>query len=69
VIRIEITAAAYAALAASATRGFLEAHRSPTGGFFIWLDEATLNRLSASRRPSEGYSEAIIRLAGEDALA
>jgi len=35
---IEITAAAYAALAASATRGLLEAQRSPQAGFYLWLD-------------------------------
>jgi hypothetical protein len=31
-IRIEITAAAYAALAAGATNGLVEAQRSPSGG-------------------------------------
>jgi hypothetical protein len=35
--RIEISAAAYAALAASATRGLLEPRRSPEGGYSIWL--------------------------------
>jgi hypothetical protein len=37
VTRIEITAAAYAALAASGTRGLVEPLRSPEGGYFIWL--------------------------------
>ena len=37
VTRIEISAAAYAALAASATRGLLEPRRSPEGGYSIWL--------------------------------
>ncbi len=38
-IRIEISASAYAALAAATTRGLVEAQRSPTGGFYLWLDE------------------------------
>jgi hypothetical protein len=37
-VRIEITAAAHAALAASATRGLVEPQRSPEGGYFLWLD-------------------------------
>jgi hypothetical protein len=36
-IRIEITAAAYEALAASATRGLVEPHRSPQGDYYLWL--------------------------------
>jgi len=39
VIRIEISTAA-AALAASATHGLLEPHRSPEGGYFIWLAQS-----------------------------
>jgi gamma-glutamyltranspeptidase len=67
-IRIEISAAANAAnaaLAASATRGLMEPHRSSTGGFHIWLDRMTLNRLVALRAPGEDYSDTIIRLARE----
>jgi hypothetical protein len=51
---IEITAAAYAALAALATRGLLEPHRSPQGGFYpgLWRSEplarTATTRLSAS---------------------
>jgi hypothetical protein len=65
VTRIEISAAAHASLAASATRGLVEPNRSPTGGYFIWLAPKALKRLEAVRRPSESYSEAIIRLANE----
>ena len=65
-IRIEITAAAYAAIAAGvAPHRRLEALRCPQGGFYLWLDKATLNRLMASRGPSEGFSETILRLASE----
>ena len=63
VTRIEISAAAYAALAASATRGLLEPRRSPEGGYSIWLAPKALKRLEAVRGPSESYSDAILRLA------
>lgn len=49
-IRIEISAA-YEALAAGATRGLLEAQRSPTGGFYVWLDQVDLKTSSC---PSVG---------------
>jgi hypothetical protein len=61
--RIEITAAAYAALAASATRGLVEPRRSPECGYFIWLAPKALKRLEALRRLSESYSGVILRLA------
>jgi hypothetical protein len=66
-IRIEITAAAHAALAASATRGAVEPQRSPTGGYFIWLAPKALKRLDAVRGPSESYSDVVLRLAEEAA--
>lgn len=67
-IRIEISADAYAALAAgrSAT-SLLPAQRSPSGGFYLWLDKRTLNHLRAARAPGEGFSETILRFAREDA--
>jgi hypothetical protein len=68
-IRIEITAAAHAALAASATRGAVEPQRSPTGGYFIWLAPKVLKRLMAARELGEDYSDTIVRLAKEEASA
>jgi hypothetical protein len=66
VIRIQITAAAYAVLARGKhPDSLVEPQRSPQGGFYLWLDKVTMNKLSAARGPSEGYSEAIIRLASE----
>jgi hypothetical protein len=65
VTRIEISAAAYAALAASSTRGLLEPRRTPQGSYSIWLAPKALKRLQAVRRPSESYSLAILRLARE----
>jgi hypothetical protein len=63
VTRIEISAAAHAALAASATRGLVEPRRSPAGDYSIWLAPKALKRLDAVRRPSESYSGVILRLA------
>jgi hypothetical protein len=62
-IRIEITAAAHAALAASATHGAVEPRRSPEGSYFIWLAPKALKRLMVAREPGEDYSDTIVRLA------
>jgi hypothetical protein len=66
--RIEITAAAYAALDASATRGLVEPRRSPQGGYSLWLAPKALRRLEAVRRPYESYSVAILRLAKKETV-
>jgi len=67
-IRIEITAEAYAAIAKGVDpERRLEALRSPSGGFYLLLDRMTLNRLTAARGPGESYSDAILRLAKETA--
>jgi hypothetical protein len=64
--RIEISAAACAALCAGVPEHRrLEALRSPQGGFYLWLDKVTLNRLMAARGQSEGFSDTILRLASE----
>ena len=65
-IRIEITAAAYAALCAGVPEHRrLEAQGSPRGGFYLWLDKVTLNRLMAARGQFEDFSDTILRLACE----
>jgi hypothetical protein len=69
VTRIEISAAAYAALAASATRGLIEPRRSPRGGYSIWLAPKALKRLEAAQTPGEDYSATILRLAEEATVA
>jgi hypothetical protein len=61
--RIEITTAAYDALATSAIRGLIEPQRSPEGGYFIWLAPKALKRIEAVREPAESYSDAILRIA------
>jgi hypothetical protein len=61
-IRIEVTAAAYQAIAAG-VRNPIEAQASPSGGFYLWLDRLTLNRLMHARGHGEDYSDTILRLA------
>lgn len=65
-IRIEISAAAYAAIAAGRSAdSLIEAQGSPSGGFYLWLDKVTLQRLMHARGHGEGYSEAILRMAAQ----
>lgn len=54
---IHITAAAYAAIHGQEPQG------SPQGGFLIWLDKSTAERLEALRAPDMSYSDVILRLA------
>lgn len=64
--RIVITAAAYAAIVAGRDpNSLLPAQESPSGGFYLWLDKITLDRLTAARGPAESYSDAILRLASQ----
>jgi hypothetical protein len=61
--RIEISAAAYASLCAGEPEdGRLEAQECPTGGFYLWLDKYTINRLRAATGPRESFSNAILRM-------
>lgn len=63
-IRIEITAAAWVAIADGVPLDRrLPAQISPSGGFYLWLGKETLNRLTAARGPGESYSDAILRFA------
>ena len=62
-IRISITPAVYAAIAATLPGNVgVERERAPNGDYFVWLDPGLANRLAAMRRPGEGYSEVIVRL-------
>jgi hypothetical protein len=40
-----------------------EVHPDGQGGYLVTLERRVLDRLAATRRPGEGYSEAILRLA------
>ncbi|HZZ24204.1 MAG TPA: hypothetical protein VFE60_17185 [Roseiarcus sp.] len=66
-IRLAISAEAFEAIAATMPLGNVnyERERAACGGYFIWLDPRTVDKLKAARQPSEGYSETIIRLATE----
>ena len=67
-IRIEITAAAYEALAAATIRGLVEPHRNPQRNYCLWLTRAAASRLQAARAPGESYSATILRLAKQMAV-
>jgi hypothetical protein len=65
-IRIAITAAAYAAiresLPAAGSRRYA-AQKAVDGLYFVWVPNDTMDKLMALRRSSESYSDVIIRLA------
>jgi hypothetical protein len=63
-IRIAITPAAYAAIAATLALGTVavEPERAQDGGVHIWLDPGVVAKLRALRGPGESYSDVILRL-------
>ena len=65
VIRISITAEAFAAIAATMPLGSNnhEAETAAAGERFIWLPAAVVARLKAMRGPGETYSDVILRVA------
>jgi hypothetical protein len=65
VIRIAVTAAAYAAIRDSLPAGSrpYELQRTANANFFIWVPNDTLHKLEALRGPSVGLSDVIVRLA------
>ena len=66
-IKIAITAEAFAAIEATLPLGFaaVEPKVNEKGEREIWLDEAVLNRLRLMRDPDESYSDVILRLAAD----
>jgi hypothetical protein len=64
-IRITITPAAFAAIAATLALGTVavEPERDEDGSVHIWLDPGILARLKALRGPGESYSDVILRVA------
>jgi hypothetical protein len=64
VIRIAVTAEAFAAIEASLPLGFSAAEPTVNekGEREIWLDERIFNRLGLMRAPGESYSDVILRL-------
>ena len=64
VIRIAITLAAYAAIAATLPGNIgIERERAQNGDVYIWLDPGVVAKLKAVHVPGESYSDAIVRLA------
>ena len=66
-IRIAITEAAFEAIAATLPRGSVnyENHVNERGERYVWLPPNVVDRLKAQRRPGEGYSDVILRIAAE----
>jgi hypothetical protein len=64
-IRITITPAAFAAIAATLALGTVavEPERDEDGSVHIWLDPGILARLKALRGPGESDSDVILRVA------
>jgi hypothetical protein len=63
-IRIAITPAAYAAIAATLALGTVavEPERAQDGSVHIWLDPGVVAKLKALRGCGESYSDVILRL-------
>lgn len=68
-IRIAVTPAAYAVIAASLPWGTVgvEPQRAEGGDYFIWLATDVVNKLKALRGRGESYSDVILRLAEGEA--
>lgn len=63
-IRITISPTAYAAIAATLPSSVgVEQNCAPNGDYYIWVDRPYVDRLVAIRKPGEGYSDIIVRLA------
>jgi hypothetical protein len=64
-VRINITAAAFEAIAATVPFGSVAYEREPdaNGERRIWLEPRFVDRLRAMRGPGETYSDVILRLA------
>jgi hypothetical protein len=66
-IRITITPAAFAAIAATLALGTVavEPERAQDGSVHIWLDPGVMARLKALRGPGVSYSDVILRVAAD----
>ncbi len=70
-IRIAIAEGAFQAIAATLPFGSVgfEQERTPSGGYFIWLDRRTADRLVTARRRGEDISDVIVRLTAAESRA
>jgi hypothetical protein len=66
-VRIAITQAAFDAIAKTLPLGSVgyENKVNEKGERLIWLERSVVDRLNHLRGPGEGYSDVILRLAGE----
>lgn len=63
-IRLTITPAAYAVVAAThPASARLKRSSAPNGEFYVWLEPQYVDRLRELRKPRESYSDAILRTA------
>ena len=62
-IRLTISPAAYAVIAATLPARALEQSRAPNGDFYVWLEPQYVEQLRATRKLGESFSEVIVRLA------
>ena len=65
-IRIGISQGAFDAISATLPLGSVsyENQVNERGGRYVWLPPNVIDRLKAQRRPGEGYSDVILRIAG-----
>ena len=69
-IRIAISAEAFEAIARTLPLGSVfESEANERGERLIWLEAAMVDRLGAMRGPGKSFSDAIMRIAGQEALA
>jgi hypothetical protein len=68
-IRIAISAEAFDAIARTLGSIGFEAEANERGEKLVWLEDAMADRLAVMRGPGESYSDAIICIAGQEALA
>jgi hypothetical protein len=62
VIRVAVSAAAYAAIVAWDASSVQEPEQAPNGEFYLWLFKPVLQKLSGAREPGESFSDTILRL-------
>jgi hypothetical protein len=65
VIKIAITADAFAAIASTLPLGSVayEPELNANGECLVWLEAVVVDHLAAMRRPGESYSDLILRIA------
>jgi hypothetical protein len=70
-VRIAISVEAFEAIAKTLPVGSVayEPELNSHGQRYVWLDAAMVDRLGAMRGPGETHSDAILRIAGQEALA